>query len=132
VSANMSGLDFEATPPPCAAGATGFFDNFSNANSGWGEQNITAWYRHYVNGEYEATLHVNTQLLHAAPGIANTLDNFVVSADMRQTDAPEYGDGYGLWIGSASLGKYYEFSVSTNTMFSGNYGVTYFDSTEPI
>jgi hypothetical protein len=132
VPPDVTGLDFEAVPPACAAGATVFFDDFSNSNSGWGEQDIAAWYRHYINGEYEAMVKVNTELFQAAPGVAHTTGNFVVSADMRQIDAPEYGDRYGLWIGSASLGKYYEFSVSTNTMFGGNYGVTYFDSTEPI
>lgn len=133
VSADMSSLDFEATPPPCVAGATVFFDDFSNSNSGWGEQDNAAWYRHYSNGEYEATLKVNTKLHHAAPGVANTSGNFVVSADMHQTDTPEYGDGYGLWIGSVGLGKYYEFSINTNTMPAlGNYGVIYYDSTVPI
>ena len=134
VPPDATGLDFDATPPPCAAGATVFFDNFSNPNSGWGEQNTATWYRHYISGEYEAVLKVNTKLHHAAPNVANTSGNLVVSTDMRQTDAPDYGDGYGLWIGSVSLGKYYEFSVSTNTMFaaSGNYGVIYYDSNQPI
>ena len=116
VSADMSGLNFDATPPPCTPGATVFFDNFSNGNSGWGEQDNAAWYRHYSNGEYEAALKVNTKLHHAAPGVANTSGNFVVSADMRQTDIPAYGDGYGLWIGSVGLGKYYEFAISTKNM----------------
>jgi hypothetical protein len=134
VSADTSGLDFEATPPPCAAGASVFFDNFSNTNSGWGEQNIAPWYRHYTNGEYEASLYVNTELFHAAPGVAPRSGNFVVSADMRQTDAPEYSDMYGLWIGSVSAGKYYMFAVATNVMFGtqSNYGVGYYDSTAPI
>lgn len=133
VSADMSGLNFDATPPPCTAGATVFFDNFSNANSGWGEQDNVEWYRHYSGGEYEAALKINTKLHHAAPGVANTSGNFVVSADMRQTDIPAYGDGYGLWIGSVSLGKYYEFAISTNTMPAlFNYGVIYYDSTVPI
>jgi hypothetical protein len=134
VPPDVTGLNFEATPPACTAGATVFFDDFSNANSGWGEQNVAAWYRHYTASEYEATLKVNTKLHHAAPGVANTSGNFVVSADIRQADAPDYGDGYGLWIGSPALGKYYEFAVSTNTMFAslGNYGVIYYDGTAPI
>ncbi len=63
VPPDVTGLDFEAMPPACTAGATVFFDDFSNANSGWGEQNIAAWYRHYINGEYEAMLKVNTELI---------------------------------------------------------------------
>ncbi len=126
--------DFEATPPPCAARTTIFFDDFSNPSSGWGEVNNDVWEQHYSNGEYEAILKVNTQLLHAAPGVAGRTGNFIASANMRQTDTPDYGDGYGLWIGSPTLDKYYEFSVSTNTIgpSPANYGVTYYDGNEPI
>ncbi|MFN8596223.1 MAG: carboxypeptidase-like regulatory domain-containing protein [Anaerolineae bacterium] len=42
-------------------------------------------------------LHVNTETHHAAPNVlANTLDNLVVSVDMRQTDNPVYPDQYGV------------------------------------
>lgn len=134
VPPNAPGLDFEATPPPCAPGTTVFFDNFSYSNSGWGEENLAAWYRHYINGEYEAILHVNTELHHAAPNVGNTLDNLVVSADMRQTDNPVYPDQYGVWIGSTSTGKYYRFFVAptTSAIQFGNFGISYFDGTEPI
>ncbi len=134
VPPSVTGLDFAATPPPCAAGATIFFDDFSNPNSGWGEQNTTSWYQHYTSGEYEAVLKVNVKIHHAAPGVASRTGNFVASVDMRQTDVPEYGDGYGLWIGSPSLGKYYEFDVATNTIgpLLANYQVTYYDANVPI
>jgi hypothetical protein len=126
----MSSLDFAAAPPPpCAAGTTIFFDNFSNSSSGWGQENTTRWYLHYIDGEYESVLKVKTQLLRGAPGVAGNAGSFVVSDSMRQIDAPENGDGYGLWIGSPNLGKYYEFSVSTSTQVpaAGNFAVTYFD-----
>ncbi|MBP7686695.1 MAG: hypothetical protein KA765_02270 [Thermoflexales bacterium] len=134
VSADMSGLNFEAVPPPCTAGATVFFDNFSNGNSGWGEENIAAWYRHYIDNEYEAALQVNTELHQPAPNVGNTLDNFIVSADMRQTDNPVYPDQYGVWIGSTSAGKYYRFFVKPDTasVQFGNYGISYFDGSQPI
>ncbi len=89
-----------------------FFDNFSNAASGWSVGDDSFVRREYLGGEYRVyTRQSGYFFLFRAP--ACEWDNYIVEVDARWQDEP--GSGYGLLFGIVgSFQYYYLFDVNSD------------------
>jgi len=92
-----------------------FFDDFSDAASGWPVANKSEWRTRYVNGTYEMQIKVPGMLTILAPACARWY--YVLEVDMEWESTP--GPGLGLLFDISPDGRY--FSTMTIDTFARTY-----------